>query len=46
MAKTNTEIYTKISYINKIIHNQPLTLIRARKEDVKKLVKRKEDNEY
>ena len=46
MAKTNTEIYTKISYINKIIYDQPLTLIRSKTEDPKKLVKKKDENDY
>ena len=32
MAKTNTDIYTKISYINKIIYDKPLTLIQAKTE--------------
>ena len=32
MAKTNTNIYTKISYINNIINEKPLTLIQAKKE--------------
>ena len=32
MAKTNTDIYTKISYINNIIYNKPLTLIQTKQE--------------
>ena len=42
-AKSNTDIYTKISYINKIIYDEPLTLQNGTQ---KKLIKKKEDNDY
>ena len=37
-AKSNTDIYTKISYVNKIIYDKPLTLLQQR-EKPKQLVK-------
>lgn len=40
MAKSNTEIYTKISYINKIIYDKPLTLIQSKLQKQKQLVKK------
>ena len=43
-AKSNTDIYTKISYINKIIYDQPLTIIRA--SQPKQLIKKKEEIDY
>ena len=43
IAKSNTDIYTKISYINKIIYDRPLPLGRM---DSKQLVKRREEGEY
>ena len=43
MAKTNTDIYTKISYINKVLYDRPLPLGRM---NHKQLVKRKEEGEY
>lgn len=45
MAKSNTEIYARISYIHKLLYDKPLTLIRQ-KEEAKKLVKKKEDKDY
>lgn len=45
MAKTNTDIYTKISYINNIIYNKPLTLIQT-KNQAKQLIKKKDEVEY
>lgn len=38
MAKRNADIYTKISYINKIMYDKPLTLIQSEKQ--KQLVKK------
>ena len=38
MAKRNAAIYTKISYINKIMYDKPLTLIQSEKQ--KQLVKK------
>ena len=43
MAKSNTDIYTKISYINKILYDRPLPLGRM---NHKQLVKKKEEGEY
>lgn len=40
MAKSNTVIYAKISYINKIIHDRPLTLLRENDKQ-KSLIKKK-----
>lgn len=40
IAKSNTEIYTKISYINKIIYDKPLALIHSKKQAQKQLVKK------
>lgn len=45
MAKSNTEIYTKISYINKIIYDKPLTLRQVRKESQKQLIKKMDEVE-
>ena len=46
MAKSNTDIYTKISYIHQIIYDRPLTLLQAKVVDSKRFIKRKDDNEY
>jgi len=46
MAKSNTDIYTKISYINKIIYDKPLTLIQPLGTKHKQLVKKKDEIEY
>ena len=46
MAKSNTDIYTKISYIHKIIYDKPLTITRAKSTDAKKLVKKKDEVEH
>ena len=40
MAKGNADIYTKISYVHKIIYNKPFALIRAKQSDAKQLVKK------
>lgn len=39
MAIKNKEIYSKLSYINKIIYNKPLDLIHSNKQKQKRLVK-------
>lgn len=44
MAKSNSDIYTKLSYINRVLYNKPLALIKAPKG--KQLVKKKEEVEY
>ena len=41
MAKKNADIYTKISYINKIMYDEPLTLIQSERQ--KQLVKKKNE---
>lgn len=41
MAKRNADIYTKISYINKILYDKPLTLIQSEKQ--KQLVKKQNE---
>ena len=46
MAKSNTEIYTKISYVNKIVYDRPLRLYRAGDVDHKKLIKKKDEYDY
>lgn len=45
IAKSNTEIYTKISYINKIIYDKPLSLIRSKKQEQKQLIKKMDEVE-
>ena len=44
-AKSNTDIYTRISYINKIIYDEPLTLINSRGQNPKQLIKKKDEVE-
>ena len=46
MAKSNTEIFTKMSYISKIVYDKPLILSQTKKSNSKKLVKKKEEGEY
>ena len=41
IAKRNADIYTKISYINKILYDKPLTLIQSEKQ--KQLVKKQNE---
>lgn len=43
-AKSNADIYTKMSYINKIIYDKPLSLIQSEKQKTKELVKEREYN--
>ena len=45
MAKKNTDIYTKISYINNIIYNKPLTLIQAPSQKQRQFIKKKDEVE-
>ena len=45
MAQSNADIYTKISYISKIVYDKPLSLSRS-KEKQKQYVKRMEDGEF
>lgn len=44
MAKSNKEIYTKISYINKLLYDKPLSLIQSKSQ--KQLVKKIDEVEY
>lgn len=44
-AKTNQEIYTKLSYIHQILYGEPLHLIESPKKE-KKYMKTKEENDY
>ncbi len=46
MAKSNRDIYSKMSFINKIIYDEPLSLIQSSKQRQKQLVKVKEESEY
>lgn len=43
MAQSNADIYTKISYISKIVYDKPLSLSRADSSKQKQYVKRMED---
>lgn len=45
MAKSNTDIYMKMSYINKIIYDKPLVL-KSGDKAMKKLVKKKDDYDF
>ena len=45
MAQTNADIYTKISYIYKIIYKQPFHLIQSKSYREKQLIKKKEETE-
>ena len=44
-AKGNTGIYTKMSYVNKLVNGKPLTLIQA-KDRPKQLIKKKDEIDY
>ena len=46
MAKSNASIYTKISYINNIIYDKPLTLIQSQSQRQKQLVKSVDEKDY
>lgn len=46
MAKDNKEIYTKLSYISKIIYDRPLTIIKSNNQIQKLLVKKKDEYDY
>lgn len=45
MAKSNTEIYTKMSYAHQVLYNKPFALIQSPKK-TRQFVKKKEDNQY
>lgn len=45
MAKSNTDIYTKISYVSKLIYDKPLVLVQSRSRKPKQLIKKKEEAE-
>ena len=44
MAKANTDVFMKISFINKILYDKPLTIVHTNKQ--KQLVKKKEETDY
>ncbi len=46
MAKANTDIYTKISYIHKMIYDKPLTLLKTDSFKQKQLIKKKEESDF
>ena len=46
MAKSNTDLYTKISYVNKIIYDKPLVLHRSLDVGQKTLIKKKDNYDY
>ena len=46
MAKSNTDLYTKISYVNKVIYDRPLVLHRSGKVSQKTLIKKKDNYDY
>ncbi len=46
MAQENADIYTKISYISKIVYDKPLSLRHSSTSKQRQYVKRKEDGEY
>ncbi len=47
MAKSNSDIYRKMSYVHQLIYSRPLTLIQPSKKSQKILVKKKNDeNEF
>jgi len=45
-AKSNADIYTKISYVNKILYDKPLGLIKSQNQAQKQLVKKKDEVDY
>ena len=46
MAKSNTEIYTKIRYVNKVIYDKPLVLHKSGNVGQKTLIKKKDSYDY
>ena len=46
MAKANTDVYTKISYISKLIYDKPLRLAQRSQSKEKQLIKKKDEVEY
>ena len=46
MAKTNAEIYAKISYISKLVYDETLVLHHTPETNQKQFVKRMEENDY
>ena len=43
MAKKNTDIYTKISYISKMLYDKPLVLSQSKGQNPKQLIKKKDE---
>ena len=46
MAKENTEMYTKISYISKLIYDKPLVLVQSSSKKPKQYVYKKDEVDY
>ena len=46
MAKSNTDIYTKISYLHKVIYDKPFAIIAKKSVDPKQYIKKKEEVDY
>lgn len=46
MAQSNADIYTKISYISRIVYDRPLSLTHSNRSKQKQYVKRMEDGDY
>ncbi|MBP5678228.1 MAG: hypothetical protein J6X28_00170 [Bacilli bacterium] len=46
MAQSNSELYTKISYISRIVYDRPLTLTRTTLDKQKQYIKKKEEIDY
>lgn len=45
MAKSNTDVFMKISYVNKMLYDKPLTIVHSSSKQ-KQLVKKKEETDY
>ena len=43
MAKSNTDVYTKISYISKLVYDKPLRLAQISQTNQKQLIKKKDE---
>lgn len=46
IAKSNALLYTKMSYVHKLIYNKPFALIQVKKQEPKQLVKKKDEVDY
>ena len=45
MALSNKELYRKMSYVSKLIYNEPLSLIKSNKQKEKQLIKKNSESE-